>query len=285
MGKSVDAKIEAAAENAFRPDGSAYQRLLSKDAAAVAACAGTELCRVERRALDLGIWPERYARNSRTLSAQDQAVLLDATVAVVGLGGLGGIAADTLARLGIGALILIDGDVFDESNLNRQLLATAGEMGTPKVTAAARRIKGVNGAVSVRPHQTFLTTENAETLLRGADSVLDCLDTIPARLVLENAARRLAIPVVSGAVAGLSGQVTVTYPGDAGLAALYGDGDSVPERGVETALGNLAPPVNIIASLQCTEALKVLLGRPGQLRSRLLFMDLSDNSFEVIETG
>lgn len=285
MNAQRDAEIQKAATAAVRPDGTDYRGLPVGAVAALASRLGLEPRQVERRALDLDIWPERYARNSRTLSAEDQAVLLDATVAVVGVGGLGGIAVDTLARLGVGTLILIDGDVFEESNLNRQLLATGEALGTPKVRAAARRVEAVNAAVTVRFHETFLSPENAENLLHGADLVLDCLDTISARRTLEKTARRLGIPMVSGAVAGLSGQVTVIYPEDDGLAVLYGNEDEAPERGVETALGNLAPTVNIVASLQCTEAAKVLLDRPGQLRRRLLLMDLADNSFEVIETA
>ena len=285
MNAERDAEIEKAAESAARPDGTAYRRLSARAVAALAARWNVAVEKVERRTLDLGIWPERYVRNNRTFCAEDQAALLDATVAVVGVGGLGGIAADTLARMGVGTLILIDGDVFEESNLNRQLLATGETLGTPKARAAARRVAAVNAAVIVRPCETFLSAENAEDLLCGADLVLDCLDTVSARRTLEKAARRLGIPMVSGAVAGLSGQVTVIYPDDAGLALLYGDENETPERGVETALGNLAPTVNIVASLQCTEAAKVLLGRPGQLRRRLLLMDLADASFEVIETA
>ncbi|MBI9085508.1 MAG: HesA/MoeB/ThiF family protein [Desulfobacterales bacterium] len=240
---------------------------------------------VERGALTQHVWPERYVRNSRTLSLEDQLTMLDTTVAVVGLGGLGGIAVDTLARLGVGTLTLIDGDAFEESNLNRQMLATVALMGTTKVEAAARRVEAVNPAVTACPHEQFLTAENAHALLSGASLVMDCLDTISARLTLEKAARSLGIPLVSGAVAGLSGQVTVVYPKDPGLAALYGSADAAPERGIETALGNLAPAVNIIASLQCTEVVKVILDRPGQLRNRLLLMDLADNSFDVMELG
>ena len=285
MNAGRDIKIKGLAEKTAGPDGSFYRRISVKNVADLATLFQSGRREIERRALALGIWPERYARNSQTLTAKDQETLLDATVALVGLGGLGGIAADTLARLGIGTLILVDGDLFEDSNLNRQLLATTEELGRPKARAAARRIAVVNPSVTVHPHETFLSAENAKTMLQQADLVMDCLDTIPARLALERAASDIGIPVVSGAVAGLSGQVTVIYPEDAGLAALYGDGDAIPERGVETTLGNLAHPVNIVASLQCSEALKVLLRRPGQLRNRLLLMDLSDNSFDIIDTA
>ena len=283
MAERLAERIENQAQPARRPDGTTYRKITAVRVEELALELGVGLGQVERRALAQHVWPERYVRNSRTFSVEDQAALLEATVAVVGLGGLGGTAVDTMARLGMGTLILIDGDTFEDSNLNRQLLATDALMGAAKSNAAARRVKAVNPAVTTRPHQMFLTFGNAHTLLAGASLVMDCLDTIPARLILEKAARSLGIPLVSGAVAGLSGQVTVIYPEDPGLASLYGDTEDTPERGVETALGNIAPTVNMVASLQCTEAVKVILDRPGQLRKRLLLLDLADNSFDVMD--
>lgn len=285
MAETLSEGIEQAAQPGQRPDGSTDLKISLQAVERLAQRHEITPGQVERQALAQQIWPERYIRNSRTLTAEDQAALLDATVAVVGLGGLGGTAVEILARLGVGTLAIIDGDTVEESNLNRQMVATRALIGTAKAEAAARRVEAINPAVSVCPHPQFLTAENAPALLSGAALAVDCLDTISSRLILEKAARSLGIPLVSGAVAGFSGQVTVVYPEDPGLAALYGDADKASDRGIETALGNLAPGVTIIAALQCTEALKVLLDRPGQLRNRLLLMDLADYSFDVMELG
>ncbi len=235
---------------------------------------------VEMAALEARILPARYARNLGTLGWDGQLRLLRATAAVVGCGGLGGWAIEGLARMGVGHLILVDSDTFEENNLNRQLLCTEETLGQNKTAAARDRVARVNGAVHVVAHQVHATKENLPTLLAGAEVVVDALDTIPLRLTLQDTAAMLGIPLVHGAIAGYVGQVTTVFPGDAGLRAIYGPGD-VPERGVETRWGNPAATPMMVAAWQVQEVIKVLTGHGEPLRGRLLYLDAESGQAEV----
>jgi molybdopterin/thiamine biosynthesis adenylyltransferase len=227
---------------------------------------------VERTALAQGIVPERYARNMGTVGIEGQMALLDATVAVVGCGGLGGWVAEALARMGVGRLILIDGDRFEGNNLNRQLGCTERTLGCLKAPCLAQRLAEVNGAVELQVHTAWLQADNAPELLRGSNVIVDALDTLPARLMLQDAAAALGVPLVHGAIAGFTGQVMTILPGDLGLRALYGPGP-VRERGIETTLGNPAATPMAIAAWQAQEVVKLLTHVGQPLRQRLLFLD------------
>jgi molybdopterin/thiamine biosynthesis adenylyltransferase len=226
--------------------------------------------------------PERYARNMGTFSAQEQIVLFSSRVCIVGLGGLGGAVTEILARLGIGALTLVDGDVFEDSNLNRQLLSTLETLGASKATAAESRVRQINPSVQTRIHDVFMDARNAAGLIEGADVVVDCLDNLKIRFVLETAAKAAKIPLVSAAIAGTYGQITTIFPEDPGLTLIYGPEDQVPAKGVETELGTLPYTAMTMASLECSEITKILLKRGKLLRNRLLVMDLMDNMMDVL---
>ena len=126
----------------------------------------------------------RYERNIPALSEAECLILRDKKALVVGCGGLGGHIIDQLARIGVGFLRVVDGDVFEETNLNRQLLSEVPLLGTAKAAAAAERIRRVNPGVSVQAVEAFLTEENVDALLDGCDVVLDALDNIPSRKIL-----------------------------------------------------------------------------------------------------
>jgi molybdopterin/thiamine biosynthesis adenylyltransferase len=239
--------------------------------------------RVEQTALENGVLPKRYTRNLNTFSIKDQIRILGATVVVVGLGGLGGPVVEILSRAGIGTFRLLDGDRFEENNLNRQLLGTLPDIGKSKAGTARDRIEQINPSAVVSVYDVFLDEENAADMLRGADVVVDCLDTLNARFVLEAAAKSLDVPLVSAAIAGETGHVTTVFPGDTGLAAIYGRPEKAGDRGVERTLGTPPHSVLVLSSLESAEVLKVLLGRGGTLRSRLLIVDLSDYTFETIQ--
>jgi molybdopterin/thiamine biosynthesis adenylyltransferase len=151
------------------------------------------------------------------------------------------------------------------------------------VQAAREAIAGINPAVAVTTWQENLSVENGDAIVAGADVVIDCLDTLQSRLALQTVCRRQAVPMVSAAVAGVSGQITVIYPEDEGLAGLYGDLSAAENRGAETTLGNLPFTVNLLASLECSEGVKVILKRPDVLRNRLLIFDLTDLAFDIVQ--
>jgi molybdopterin-synthase adenylyltransferase len=277
------ARLAREATDRHRPDSTAYRSLSTAAVGRLAGELKATLGHIERTALEMEIVPERYARNMTTLSVADQHRLLSCTACITGVGGLGGHVAEILARIGVGRLRLVDGDRFEDSNLNRQRFADITRLGQSKVTAAREQIAAINPAVEVAALAERLTADNGPTLLGDADIAVDCLDTLQARRDLQAACREKQIPMVSAAVAGVSGQITVIHPGDQGLAALYGDLAAAPDRGAETTLGNLPYAVTMLASLECSETVKTLLGRDSTLHGRLLIFDLEDLSFEVIQ--
>jgi molybdopterin/thiamine biosynthesis adenylyltransferase len=226
---------------------------------------------VEIAALEAHVLPERYRRNLGTVGWEGQVALLRATVGVVGAGGLGGWILEALARMGVGHLLVVDGDTFQENNLNRQLGCTEEVLGQLKATVLAKRLATVNGAVEVSAHATWLTAENAATLLAGSQVIVDALDTLPARLLLEDTARAMGVPLVHGAIGGYSGQVMTVFPDDPGLRGLYGE--RPPERGIETVLGNPSATPMMISAWQTQEVVKLIIGQGTPLRQRLLMMD------------
>ncbi len=278
------AAIKEQAEKAALADESPVEVITGQQLERLAAQFGLSLRRVEITALENHIVPVRYLRNMKTFSPSDQAKLLGTGVAVVGLGGLGGTVAEILARMGVGRIVLVDGDSFEEHNLNRQLLSVHSNLGRSKAQAAARRVRQVNCAVEIDIRQLFFNTETAGAVLDQVQVVVDCLDAIDTRFLLEKAARSCGLPLISAAVAGFSGHVTTIFPPDKGLQLIYGPADSLAAtRGAETSLGCLAPAVSLLACLEASEVCKVLLGREENLRNKLLLVDLNDYTFQVLD--
>jgi molybdopterin/thiamine biosynthesis adenylyltransferase len=238
---------------------------------------------LEIASLEEEIIPERYIRNMKSFSAADQAVLLKSKATIAGLGGLGGVVTEIFARMGIGTLDLIDGDVFEESNLNRQFLCTENLISTPKAYAAAMRVKDINSSVTVFHHRKYLNEENAYVIIQDSDVVIDCLDSLPGRFVLEKASKNAGCRLVSAAVAGSYGHITSIFPEDPGLKLIYGDPEKVPDKGAETSLGALSHCVSLIASLEASEAIKIILKKGSLLRNKLLLVDLDDNTFDTMQ--
>jgi molybdopterin/thiamine biosynthesis adenylyltransferase len=238
---------------------------------------------IELAALRAGVAPWRYVRNLGTIGLDGQAKLLESVVAVVGLGGLGGYVTEALTRMGVGRLILIDGDVFEEHNLNRQLLSGEAVMGSAKAEAAVRRVAEVNSAVEVTAHAAMLGEDNLPQLLAGADVVVDALDRLPTRLILQQGAQTLSIPMVHGSIAGFLGQVMTIFPGDAGLRGLYGDAGDLPEQGLEATLGTPAATPMMVAAWEAQEVVKILTGLGTPLAGRLLLVDMGSGSVELLQ--
>lgn len=222
------------------------------------------------------VLPPRYQRNYKTISIEDQAKLAKATIAIVGCGGLGGSMAEEFSRLGIGNLILIDGDNIEESNLNRQLFSTEGNIGIRKVDAAKQRLQAVNSTVGLKLIYDWFNEENAASLFKDADLVCDALDSISRRVSLEKACHRLGLPLVYAGIAGWYGMIGVSMPGDLSVSRLFRQGD----KGMEKTWGNPAFTPAILASLSVVEAVKLIVGREASLRHAWLQVDLLDMEFE-----
>lgn len=222
----------------------------------------------------------RYLKNENMMSREENLMLRQKSAVVAGCGGLGGYIIEMLARLGIGKLTVIDGDVFEASNLNRQLLATPLNLGTSKATAALKRIQLINPDVQVNLISEFITLANASIYLAGHDVICDALDNIPTRKLLQKTAESLKTPLVYGAIAGWYAHISTIFPGDGTLDKLYPEDYS---KGIETELGNPSFTPALAASLQVAEALKVMLGKPDMLRNKLLTLNTLEMKFEVLE--
>jgi molybdopterin/thiamine biosynthesis adenylyltransferase len=241
---------------------------------------GLSHAEVEHSALALGLLPSRYQRNRNAISVEEQLTLFRSRVAVIGCGGLGGYVIEQLARLGVGAIVAIDPDHFEEHNLNRQLLATPGALGQPKVAAAAERVAEINPAVTLLAKHTAYEPKNGDTLLAGVNVVVDALDSIPTRLALAKTCANLGVPLIHGAIAGWYGQVTTQFPGDTMIESMYSRWTE--GKGAESQLGNPAFTPAVIASIETAEVCKVLLRVGNTLRSRKLVVNLLDMSFDEI---
>ncbi len=233
---------------------------------------GVSPAQVEEVALERGITPARYQRNRKTLSAADQLALFRSRVAVIGCGGLGGYVVEELARIGVGTIIAVDPDVFEEHNLNRQLYSTPANLGSSKVQAAVARVADVNPAVALIPRQVPFSPENGAELLDGCQVAVDALDSISTRFKLADICSYLNIPLVHGAIAGWYGHITTQLPGDTSLETIYPAHSR--GKGVEQTLGNPSFTPAVVASLQVAEVCKLLLGQGTSLRGRQLQIDL-----------
>ena len=223
---------------------------------------------------------KRYERNMSALSAGENERLKEFKVCVIGCGGLGGYIIEFLGRLGVGRITAVDGDVFEESNLNRQLLSDENVLGTSKAEAAKSRMKKVNSGIKVKAINEYLTEKNSEKIIKGHDIVIDALDNIATRVIIEKEAQKLKIPLVHGAIAGWYGQVSVIMPGSPVYAKIYHEGAA---EGVENELGNLPFTAAAVASVQAAEAIKVLLGRSDVISGKLLTIDLLSQEYETFE--
>ena len=226
------------------------------------------------------VWPLRFAKNRGWLAAPEQAILLRSRAFIAGCGGLGGHAALLLARAGVGAFTLCDPDTFSESNLNRQLACREDRIGMNKALAVALDIAATASHADVQSHDVLVTGGNAASLIGAADVALDCLDSIPARIILERAARGAGIPFIHAALAGQEGFTLIALPDQPpAMARLYPDAaQDMPDAGAEARLGVPAPTAAATAALQAAAACAALLGRGpgrGDARQFLFHLDLS----------
>ena len=217
----------------------------------------------------------RYERNIPALSDQECRLLRSKRVAVIGCGGIGGYLIELLARIGVGYIRTVDGDVFEESNFNRQLLSEQPLMGRPKAKAAEARVQRINPRIEVEPVSAFLDKNNAAEIVSGCDLVLDGLDNIAARRILAAACTEAGVPYIHGAISGWVAQVGISMPGDGLIDILYPEGVSFRDRSV------LSFSPALCASVQAALAVKMLIGRPVETGT-IYYFDLLNQEFETI---
>ena len=218
---------------------------------------------------------ERYIRNLGALTEKECTLLHTKTVFVAGCGGLGGYLIEMLLRLGVGTIRAADGDTFEASNMNRQLLSSPSSLGQPKAEAAAARAALVNPDVRFVPIPEFVTEENAAELIRGSDAVLDALDNIGVRRILARACAKENIPLIHGAICGWSAQAAVVMPGEDLIDKIYPEGAKL---GSKTSL-SFTPP--FCAAMQVALCTRLLAGRPLET-GRLYMVDLLDMEWESL---
>ncbi len=223
---------------------------------------------------------ERYARHLLLpeVGEKGQIKLLDSKVLLIGAGGLGSPSAYYLAAAGVGTLGLVDHDVVDRSNLQRQILHTEARVGTSKVASARETLESLNPDVKVVAYETHLDSSNVEEILSAYDVVVDGTDNLPTRYLINDACVKLGIPNVHAAVYRFEGQLTVFHPGyEKHRGGCYrcmfpeppppGSAPSCSEIGV---LGVLP---GVMGVLQAVEALKLLLGMGDPLVGRMMYYD------------
>lgn len=205
----------------------------------------------------------RYARQTilPEIGVHGQAMLRDSAALIVGCGGLGCAAAPYLAGAGVGRLVLVDDDVIEASNLQRQLLFRTADVGRPKAEVAAAALRALNPEVAVEAHVARVTRDEVERQAREVDVVLDCSDNFATRYAINAACVRTRRPLVSGAAIRFEGQLAVfdLRRGGPCYACLYPESANLQGERCEDA-GILGPVVGTIGTLQALEAIKLLLG-------------------------
>jgi sulfur-carrier protein adenylyltransferase/sulfurtransferase len=228
----------------------------------------------------------RYSRQTLIpeIGAEGQRKLLDSRVLLIGAGGLGSPVALYLAASGIGTLGLVDDDVVDESNLQRQVLHTVERIGQPKTSSARVALGALNPETNVVEHRERLTEENVERLIAGYDVIVDGTDNFETRYLLNDAAVKLRKPVVHGSIYRWDGQVTTFVPFEGPcyrcMYPTQPPDELAPACAVAGVLGVLP---GIAGMLQATEVFKLLLGVGETLAGRLLMFDAQTSEFNEVK--
>jgi molybdopterin/thiamine biosynthesis adenylyltransferase len=207
---------------------------------------------------------------------EGQRKLKDSHVVVAGIGGLGCVSATYLTAAGVGHITIVDADVVELPDLNRQILYGEGDVGKKKVTVAERKLSRLNSRVEISPIFAKITEENVLSIIEGARVVVDGLDNSATRLVVNSACVKRKIPYIYGGVSRLRGMVTTIIPGQTPCLACFR-----PEGAGGLGVLGVAPA--IIASLQALEAIKLLIGRSPSLAGKLLLFNGDDLKFRVYD--
>ena len=227
---------------------------------------------------------DRYSRHviMDEVGPEGQKRLLDGRVLVLGAGGLGSPVIQYLAAAGVGTLGIVDDDVVERSNLQRQVVHGDADVGEPKVESAARYVDRLNPDVDVERHDVRLDEGNAGELIADYDLVVDCADNFRTRYVVNDTARIEGVPVVHGAIYKFEGQATTLVPDGPCYRCLFPEPPepgTVPDCATTGVLGVLPGTVGCV---QATEAVKLLLDAGETLDARLLFYDAMEMSFETV---
>ncbi|MFN2485131.1 MAG: molybdopterin-synthase adenylyltransferase MoeB [Acidimicrobiia bacterium] len=229
---------------------------------------------------------DRYARHLMLpeVGEKGQRKLLESKVMVIGAGGLSSPAALYLAAAGVGTIGIVDFDLVDVSNLQRQILHSTERVGAPKVESARRTLNAINPDVEIIAHRARIDASNAESLLEGYDVIVDGSDNFPTRYLINDASLRLGIPVAHGSIFRFDGQASFFVPYQGPCYRCIFPEAPPPELAPNCAeAGVLGVLPGIIGSIQATETIKHLLGIGESLNGRLLVYDALDQSFTEVK--
>lgn len=204
-----------------------------------------------------------------------------AKIFIAGAGGLGSISSYYLAAAGVGELVIVDGDMVEVTNLNRQIIHTTADVGMPKVLSAKKKLEALNPHCAVRPLQITMNEKNILDLVGDCSIIVDATDNFEARRALNYASLRKNIPFIYGGVREFNGMITTFMPGKTPCFHCLFPGIETPKD----VIGVVGPLPGIIGSLQAMEALKIILGMEGLLTGRLLFVTAIDMVFREVKIG
>jgi len=232
----------------------------------------------------------RYSRHEllRVIGADGQRRIEKSRVFVAGLGALGSLIATLLARAGVGFLRIVDQDAPELHNLHRQILFDENDVlrGTHKALAAERRLKEANAEIEIEAISEPIAPENVETLIRGVDLVVDALDNIRTRYLVNDGIIANGTPYIFGGAVETVGNVMTIIPGKTPcLRCLWPDPAAVDNHPRASTVGVLSSAATCVASIQVTEALKILAGRGDEILQGLLVMDVWRGLFHVAPVG
>ena len=211
---------------------------------------------------------KRYSRQIRLFGEDGQEKLKRTSVFIAGAGGLGSVISHYTAAAGFGKIRIVDCDVVELSNLNRQILHANADVGRPKAQSAYETLTGMNPEIEVEAEVLTISEDNIDQLLQGSHLIMDAMDNFPVRYLLNRAALKRKIPLFHGAISGYQGQATTIIPGKtACLSCIF---PRAPPAATFPALGGTC---GVIGSIQVTEAVKYVTGAGKLLENRLLLWD------------
>ncbi|MGE5556802.1 MAG: HesA/MoeB/ThiF family protein [Methanocella sp.] len=223
-----------------------------------------------------------YSRQTliREIGEAGQEKLRKSRVAVVGVGGLGSVCSLYLALAGVGYLRLIDPDTVAIANLHRQILYNPNELDQPKAELAAKLLAKKNPLIKVDAAMAKVEESNVLPLLEGVDVVVDCLDNIPSRYLVNRACVKLGVPYVFAAVMGLEGNLAVFKPPQTGCLECTMHNQTVGSE--KRVLGIIGASAGIMGSLEALETIKLLTGAGSSLAGKMMVCDFTDMTFTTV---
>ncbi len=221
---------------------------------------------------------ERYLSQIPLIGLDGQRRLRSSRVAIVGVGGLGSNVSLQLVAMGLGRLLLVDHDIITLSNLNRQILYTINDLGKPKVFVAKKRLESLNPEVSIEALQEKIGEDNVDEILSGYDLIVDCLDNVESRKVLDRHAWLKDKILVHGGINGFYGQVTAIKRGKTTCLSCLLSGQAKMKN-----TSSIISTVSIVSALQTLEVLKIITGIGEPLYNKIAFIDVTEPSISIIK--